>query len=131
MNWKVTAIVCLLLWVVLGLADAIVVEFSAEPQRNKIVLRWKTGQEDGVSKFFVERSLNNQNYTQIGEVAPKGSNSRYEFVDDNLPGVKSLYYYRLRISKTDGTSQYTESISVIPNLSGFAKTWGSIKALFQ
>ncbi|RMH96423.1 MAG: hypothetical protein D6681_12235 [Calditrichaeota bacterium] len=120
-----------MLWVVLGLADAIVVEFSAEPQRNKIVLRWKTGQEDGVSKFFVERSLNNQNYTQIGEVAPKGSNSRYEFVDDNLPGVKSLYYYRLRISKTDGTSQYTESISVIPNLSGFAKTWGSIKALFQ
>ncbi len=114
-----------------GYADAVIIEFSAEPAKNKIILTWKTGEEKNLNRFIIERSSNKKDFRKIGELTPKGSNSNYEYIDDNLAGVKSIYYYRLRILNDDGTHQLSESISVIPNISSFAKTWGSIKALFQ
>ncbi|MGH1362322.1 MAG: hypothetical protein ACRBF0_02120 [Calditrichia bacterium] len=122
---------CLLLFTLSVLADAVIVEFSAEPDRNKITLRWTTGTEDNVGQYVVERGLNEQDFTRLGNVSATGSDSQYEYVDENLSNVYSVYYYRLRIENTDGTVQLTDPISVIPNISSFSKTWGSIKALFQ
>jgi hypothetical protein len=113
------------------LADAVIIEFSGEPSEDKIILTWKTSQENEIDLFIVERSTNNQDFTKIGEVTPKGSNSEYRYVDSELAGVKSIYYYRLRVRNKDGSFQLSESISVILKISGFAKTWGSIKVLFQ
>ena len=112
-------------------ADAIIVEFVGAPARDKIVLNWRTGDEAAVNLFIVERSSDKKVFTKAGEVPAKGSNSEYEYVDSNLTSVNNVYYYRLRIRRTDGTFQSSEIISVIPKLSSFAKTWGSIKALFQ
>jgi hypothetical protein len=112
-------------------ADAVIIEFSGEPSQDKIILTWKTGQENDIDLFIVERSTNNKEFTKIGEVASKGSNSNYEFIDSDFTEVKSIYYYRLRIRNVDGTFQLSESITVILKISSFAKTWGSIKALFQ
>ena len=112
-------------------ADAVITEFSAEPSRDKITLKWKTAEEENINLFFVERSTNNKDFSKIGEVVARGSNSEYEYVDDNLSDVKTIYYYRLRIRSNEGRFQISESISVIPNISSFIKTWGSIKALFQ
>lgn len=112
-------------------ADAEILEFRAEPSPNKITLNWKTGQEIDISLFHVERSLNNEDFQKIGEVSPKGSNSSYEFIDDNISRLKSIYYYRLKIVNNDGTFQFSESLPVIPNVSVIKQTWGSIKALFR
>jgi hypothetical protein len=116
---------------VLLFADADILEFRAEPSPNKITLNWKTGQENEISLFHVERSLNNQDFQTIGEVTPKGNNSSYEFVDDNISRLKSIYYYRLKIINDNGTFQFSESLPVIPNVSVIKQTWGSIKALFR
>lgn len=112
-------------------ADAVIIEFSGEPSQDKIILTWKTGQENEIDLFVVERSTNNKEFSKIGEVAPKGSNSSYEFIDTDFTEVKNIYYYRLRVRNEDGTFQLSESITVILKVSSFAKTWGSIKALFQ
>ena len=112
-------------------ADVVILEFKAEPSLDKITLRWKTGQETGAKQFIVERSTNNRDFVPAGEVAAKGSNSDYEFVDDRLASVNNIYYYRLKIVNTDNSTQLSESIQVMPKISSFAKTWGSIKALFQ
>ena len=112
-------------------ADVVIIEFSGEPSQDKIILNWKTGQENDIDLYIVEKSSNNKEFNKIGEVSPKGSNSDYEFVDADFTEVKSIYYYRLRIRNEDGTSQLSESITVILKISSFAKTWGSIKALFQ
>lgn len=112
-------------------ADAVIIEFGGEPSQEKIILTWKTGQENDIDLFIVERSTNNKEFTKIGEVVPKGSNSDYEFIDADFTDVKSIFYYRLRIRNQDGTFQLTDSITVILKISSFAKTWGSIKALFQ
>lgn len=121
----------ILLFFSLALADAVILEFSGEPTQDKIVLNWKTGQESEINLFIIEKSNNNRDFYKIGEIASKGSNNDYEFVDNNLTDVKSIYYYRLKIRRTDDTFQFSAPISVIPKVSSFAKTWGSIKALFQ
>lgn len=112
-------------------ADAVIIEFSGEPSQDKIILTWKTSEENDIDLFIVERSANNRDFKKIGEVTPRGNNSEYQYIDGNLAGLKNVYYYRLRVRNQDGTSQVTESITVMLKISSFAKTWGSIKALFQ
>ncbi len=112
-------------------ADAVIIEFSGEPSEDKIVLTWKTSEENDIDLFIVERSANNRDFKKIGEVSPRGNNSEYQYIDGNLAGLKNIYYYRLRVRNQDGTFQLTESITVMLKISSFAKTWGSIKALFQ
>ncbi len=112
-------------------ADAVLMEFVGKPDGDKIIINWKTGEEQDIDLFIVERSTDNKNFLNIGEVPPKGDNSSYEFIDTNLTQTRAIYYYRLRIRRTNGTFQITDTISVIPKISSFAKTWGSIKALFQ
>ena len=126
-----TLVILLLMGQSVLLGDAEILEFRAEPSPNKITLNWKTGQENEISLFHVERSLNNQEFQNIGEVNPKGNNSSYEFVDDNISRLKSIYYYRLKIINNNGTFQFSESLPVIPNVSVVKQTWGSIKALFR
>lgn len=126
-----TTIILLFACQYLLFADAEILEFRAEPSPNKITLNWKTGQEDNVNIFHVERSLNNEDFQKIGEVSPKGSNSSYEFIDDSISRLRSIYYYRLKIVNNDGTFQFSESLPVIPNVSVIKQTWGSIKALFR
>jgi len=113
------------------LANAVIVEFRAEPSIDKTILYWKTGEEKDVEIFMVERSLDNQSYIKIGEVEPKGSNSEYQFIDENLSETQNIFYYRLKIQNTDGSFQITEPVTVIPNISSIKRTWGSIKALFR
>ncbi len=121
----------LLILISLLFADATIMEFSGEPSRDKIILKWKTGEEVNVALFIVERSINNKNFVKVGEVQPKGSNSSYQFTDNTITDSKTIFFYRLRIRNQDGSAQLTESISVIPKISSLARTWGSIKALFQ
>ncbi len=112
-------------------ADAVIKEFMGTPEGNRILLYWKTGEEKDINTFLIERSNDNKIFTKIGEITAKGDNSEYQFEDTNLATVRASYYYRLRIRRTDGSFQMTEVITVIPKISSFAKTWGSIKALFQ
>ena len=112
-------------------AGTILLEFEAQPSQDRIRLNWKTGEEVNVVLFEIERSNNDRDFLKVGEIAAKGSNSSYEFIDNNLAELKSIFYYRLQIKDVDGSRSQTESISVIPKISSFTRTWGSIKALFQ
>lgn len=113
------------------MADAEILEFRAEPSPNKITLNWRTGQETNITSFHIERSINNNDFNKVGEVNPKGNNSTYEFIDESISRVSSIYYYRLKVVNNNGTSQFSESLPVIPNVSSIKRTWGSIKALFR
>lgn len=113
------------------LAGADILEFRADPSVDKTLLYWKTGQENGVDLFWVERSLDNKTFVKIGEVEPKGSDSEYQYIDENLSELKNIFYYRIHVRNSDGSSQYSETVMVIPNISSIKRTWGSIKALFR
>lgn len=127
----ITSIAVIFLLHTLLIADAEILEFRAEPSPDRITLTWKTGQENNVKVFHVERSVNNDDFQKVGEVQPKGKNSSYEYIDDSISRIKTIYYYRLKVVNNNGTVQYSESLPVIPNVSSIRKTWGTIKALFR
>jgi hypothetical protein len=130
MKYLFTFILFLLLGTLLY-ANAVIVEWKAEPAENKVILQWKTSQEINVQKFVIEKSSDNRNYMDIGEIAARGPGYQYQFEDNRIGRVNSLFYYRLRIVNNDGTNQQTDSLPVILNISSIVRTWGSIKALFR
>ncbi|MBN2365557.1 MAG: hypothetical protein JXL67_05290 [Calditrichaeota bacterium] len=125
-----TGLFCLL-FISLLYANAVIVEWKAEPEQNKIVLQWKTSSEEDVNKFIVERSNDNSHYVNIGEVQARGPGYQYKFEDTNLGMTNSVFYYRLQILNGDGSFQHTDALTVIPNISNISRSWGSIKALFR
>lgn len=129
---KIASTLLLTLFLMVSLfAGTIILEFEAQPSQDRIRLSWKTSEEVDVVMFIIERSNNDRDFIKVGELPAKGSNSSYEFIDNNLAELKSIFYYRLQIKDLDGSTSQTESISVIPKISSFTRTWGSIKALFQ
>jgi hypothetical protein len=112
-------------------ANAIIIEWKAEPEQDKIVLQWKTSQEIDVVKFVVERSNDNLHFSDIGEVLAQGPGFLYRFEDDRSDIMNSIFYYRLRIVNKNGSTQHNDSLPVITHPSTVKNTWGSIKALFR
>ncbi len=113
------------------LANAVITEWKAEPEQDKIILQWKTSLEENVQKFVVERSTDNSHFMDIGELTARGPGFQYRFEDNNLGLLNNVFYYRLRVVNKDGSYQHTDVLRVIPNISDISRTWGSIKALFR
>ncbi len=131
-NMKIlTPIIILLFLITLSVADAEFKEWSVNYNSDQIVLQWKTIEENNVEKFVIERSSDNKNFTDIGEVEARGAGYDYKYVDDQVGRIDSIFYYRLRVVNKDGSIQHNDALSVIPNISSISRTWGSIKALFR
>ncbi len=78
---------------------------KATPDNNSLV-QWQTALEENVAHFEVERSRNGQDFESIGKEKPKGSNSKYNFLDAS-PN-KGINYYRLKINDLDGAISYSK-----------------------
>jgi hypothetical protein len=112
-------------------ANAVITDWKAEPEQEKVVLTWKTSVEDDVQKFVVQRSSDGSHFTDIGEIPSRGPGFEYRYEDDKLGLTNSIFYYRLRVVNNDNSFQYSEVLNVIPNISSISRSWGSIKALFR
>jgi len=87
--------------------------FSASIFNNNINLNWITAKEENFSHFELERSLDQNNWEQIGIVQGLGeSNSDvyYDFTDENAPFGK--LYYRLKSVDIDATFEYSPFVSI-------------------
>jgi len=107
---------------------------SAESDGIAVVLRWVSLDESHVVGFEIERraGLNNQFFLLAG-VTPRGSNTSYEYVDDTAfrVGAESIYAYRIKALFEDGSSVFSEEVTVVHAVSSVRRTWGSIKAMFR
>jgi hypothetical protein len=117
-----------------ALAGAILNGFTVTRSSNgDVVVEWTTGIETDVKYFEVQRMAGTQGeYTSLGFIQPKGSNSSYQFVDKSAYKTSdAIYKYRLSIVNQDGSASYSQELTV-RSLSGVVKrTWGSIKAMFR
>jgi hypothetical protein len=107
--------------------------FTAKNEPDAILLEWKTGFEDNLNRFEIERAASDpNNFVQIGNVSAIGSNSYYYYRDE-MQGYLTIpiYYYRLKLVSNNGTYVYSQTISVTHIISGVRSTWGSIKAIFR
>jgi len=119
-------------------ANSIVKNLRAYPLEDKILLSWETSSEQNLARFQIERSTDGKTFFAIAYVDAKKEPAQYEFIDNSVfakPTASAQddrqYSYRLKLLYDDNGSDYTESVSVTPLISGTRHTWGSIKALFK
>ena len=97
--------------------------FNGTLQNNATLLEWETVNEVNTSQFIIERSINGQNFNQIGTVAAAGnssSNIKYSYVDyDATHQSSSILYYRLKMVDIDGTYTYSGVVAIsLPLITG-------------
>ena len=107
--------------------------FTAKSNSEGIFVEWKTMEENSTAKFELERSAESpDNFIYVATLNATGSNSYYSYQDNSVDLRNSdVYRYRLKCIDGNGSSSYTQSISVIHEVSGIRSTWGSIKAIFR
>lgn len=132
------ALICVLSLLALSsgaLAGAIIKDgtLQARSDGNNVTIQWGTTEEVSLREFIIEREAGSgAGFVAIGSVAPKGSNSFYEFVDQTaFKSTTTVYQYRIKIVSDDGSSTYSKTVSVSHNVSSVKRTWGSLKAMFR
>jgi len=81
--------------------------------KNEVVVEWATASETNNYGFYIERSLDNVNFEEIGFIKGAGDSeyeNTYSFTDKETNGV-GVYYYRLKQVDFDGTYEYSSVIS--------------------
>ncbi len=123
----------LLLFAVPVFAGSIFSEYSAEPQQDRVEIKWTTKSEIDADHFTVLRSNDNQTFIQLKTVNCEGPGTTYRYIDKDIV-FKSVEpkYYKIKVYKKNGELlEETDTMIVHPNISGIFRTWGAIKALFR
>ncbi len=79
-------------------------------KQDKSNLNWTTASEINVRHFEVERSLDGNNFNQVGLVFAAGNSDSkldYSYTDDLSNVAGSIIYYRLKMVDNDGKSTYS------------------------
>jgi hypothetical protein len=113
--------------------------FTAKNEQDAILLEWKSGLEDNLHHFDIERSASNtNNFIKIGSLNAIGNNSYYYYRDEitsRPPGSpfepSPIFFYRLKMVDNNGNFSFSQTISVTHIISSVRSTWGSIKAIFR
>lgn len=87
--------------------------FQAQKALHQINLTWQTITETNNDYIIIERSLDGREFSKIGTVQGAGTThevQNYEFTD-NAP-LSGMNYYRLRQVDFDGTTTYSDIVSV-------------------
>ena len=97
-----------------GSNDAIVnplpvtlLNFDVEAFGDDALVTWSTASEENNDFFSIERSLDGVEYERIGTIKGSGTThsvKAYQFVDEDLDA--GVYYYRLKQTDFDGTTEY-------------------------
>lgn len=84
--------------------------FRSDCEREKNVLRWATASERNAAYFEVQRASDQFIFESIGRVEAAGNSSVLQeyFFEDLTPGA---YFYRLRKTDFDGTSELSDIIA--------------------
>ncbi len=101
----------------LGWGDPLPVKllaFEGRATESGARLRWETGSEAGTKGFYVVRSTDAVNWTQIGFVEARSeggvSNEGFEYTyEDARPG-RGVYYYQLVMADVDGQTARSQTV---------------------
>lgn len=96
--------------------------FNASRSENQSKLLWNTSTEVNSHLFIIERSIDAENYKEIGVVAAKGNSAtltQYTFMD-LTPTINENNYYRLKMVDKDGSFEYS-AIQIVSYTDGAVK----------
>ncbi len=85
--------------------------------QNKVQLSWKTSNEQNISNFIVQTSINGNSFSAIGSISAAGSgNNSYQFLDNN--SIAGSNYYRLVYVDKSGKVSYSKVVEVVVKKQG-------------
>ncbi|HEV7779686.1 MAG TPA: T9SS type A sorting domain-containing protein [Chitinophagaceae bacterium] len=84
--------------------------FSGRAVNCAVILKWETGEEQGVRNFELQSSTDGINFINAVQITSKGNNSSYSYTIDN--SIPAVCFYRLRIIDLDGHESYSKIIPV-------------------
>jgi hypothetical protein len=79
---------------------------------QKVAIKWITAEEINVSHFVIERSIDGQNFSEVGTVFAYGNTTskiEYSFSDNISSVTAAVVYYRLRSVDIDGKFEYSDT----------------------
>jgi hypothetical protein len=85
--------------------------FAGQSYDCKALLNWKTGIEQNVKNIEIQRSEDGNVFNKVGELSPKGSDSKYSFITTNISDA----FFRLKINDFDGYYKYSNIINIKSN----------------
>jgi Secretion system C-terminal sorting domain len=90
--------------------------FNGRKDNEIVNLNWATGNEQNTDRFWVERSINGTNYTDIGSRKAAGNSSStrtYQYPDVDGPKLPApILYYRIRQVDLDGKFTYSNVVAI-------------------
>jgi len=89
--------------------------FDATRNDDSVQLTWTTASETNNAGFYIERSVDDGSFAEIGFRDGAGTTTEartYRFTDADLPYDAETVEYRLRQVDVDGTAEYSEAVSV-------------------
>ncbi|WP_266368536.1 fibronectin type III domain-containing protein [Tellurirhabdus rosea] len=90
------------------------VSFRATSEAGGVRLDWETAWEKAADRFVVERSLTAAEFIPLAEQPARGTiDQRQAYVFFDASPLRGTSYYRLRQVDRDGSSSYSEIVSVI------------------
>jgi endonuclease I len=105
-----------LIWQCSNAIPVTITDFAAARYGNNISLTWYATRETNFKQYEVQRSTDGINFTVIGTIAGRNL-ANYNFIDDKLPAVKTVYY-RLKMLDIDGQFSYSKTVAL--RLNGFS-----------
>jgi hypothetical protein len=82
---------------------------KVDEYNGAVELKWTVAEEQGITRYEVEKSLRGENFQKIGEVNASRK-SAYNYID-NSP-TQGTNYYRLRIFESDGSFHFSPIVTM-------------------
>ncbi|MEP1779175.1 T9SS type A sorting domain-containing protein, partial [Reichenbachiella sp.] len=90
--------------------------FQATVEDKSVKLEWSTASETDNGYFLIERSSNLHDWKPLGKTKGVGNSSiQVDYTDYDTSPYPGLSYYRLKQVDFDGSTSYSEVVSVIIN----------------
>ncbi len=116
--------------------------FKAWSDGNSVVVEWRCPSELSISRFELQRSSDDVNFSTVETFNARGAGYTYKFTDEDVffkdgepgsdtPQAETKYSYRLKIINVDNSFVLSSSVTVKPNISSIRRTWGMIKEMFR
>jgi hypothetical protein len=88
--------------------------FSAQAAKGKVQLQWATAVERNSAAFVVERSATGEGFTAVAETKAQGNSAQATvYAATDAKPLAGLSYYRLRQVDRDGTTTYSQVLTVL------------------
>jgi hypothetical protein len=98
------------------LKETIITNFIAKDEEKSIILSWETFNNENLSSYSIERSVDGETY-EIINTSKNIKSTQVKFVDNNLSPAFQICFYRIKIVEKDNHVSYSSVFRLRRNLS--------------